>query len=68
MTDEQKAALIALGWRAPGPPTPEAVERAATFLMSDLSGCKWEDAEEGAREVHRTLARAALTAALTAPA
>lgn len=71
-------ALIALGWRAPGPPTEEEVEKAAWAIQAALMGPEtwegtWVDLGDAADlstcaiggPVDLTLfARAALTAAL----
>ena len=58
LTPEQRAELIALGFRAPGPPTEEEVERAARANI---------DPRTDPSDVERRRARAALTAALGRP-
>lgn len=55
-------ALIALGWRAPGPPTDEEVERAARVKAGP--GSRWEALPDVMRGLYRTEAREELTAAL----
>lgn len=74
LTPEQRAELIAHGWRAPGPPTEEEVERAvgptaaalAAVYGSPLGHLSPTHVELYERDA-RVAARAALTAALGRP-
>lgn len=58
--------LLALGWRAPGPPTEEEVERAA-IAHCKAHGRRWESLIGRQYDVHRALAHAALTAVFGRP-
>ena len=56
--------ILALGWRAPGPPTGEEVEMEAMAAYAyEFPGESWACLHHSCREIFRESARAVLTAA-----